>query len=150
MLQLPKLYLTFENFVEVAVYLSPRASMQQRVELAFSIFDANGNGLVDAHEIKSVMLDSLQSNLRINSSNNSRDIKSSISVANMFEHEVDELITDLKKQYGSDSFSKQAFVEFARGVEFLNCFTVNKHWLRDILGDNKANTSYDKDSNRIL
>merc|ERR1719204_945145 len=59
-LRLPKIYLTFENFVEASVYLSPRASLQQRVDVAFSVLDANGDGMVDAQEIKNVMLDSIQ------------------------------------------------------------------------------------------
>ncbi len=70
-LQIPKLYLTFENFVEASVYLSPRASMQQRFDLAFSIFDANCDGfVVDIQEIRNVMIDSLQTNLRHNNSSN--------------------------------------------------------------------------------
>eukprot|EP01084_Bolivina_argentea_P291328 500680_1 len=138
MLQLPKLYLTFENFVESAVYLSPRASMQQRFDLAFSIFDANCDGLVDIQEIRNVMIDSLQINLKHNNSSNS----DSKNVENIFKNEVEELINDLRAQYRSDEFNKEEFIEFARGVEFLNCFTVNKHWLRDILGDNKDSIRY--------
>eukprot|EP01083_Nonionella_stella_P056567 148879_1 len=135
-LQLPRIYLTFENFVEVCVYLSPRASMQQRFDLAFNIFDANADGVVDIGEIKSVMMDSLQSNLRHNGSD-SKDVE------HVFRREVDELINDLKTQYRADHFTKEEFTKFAaHGGEFLNCFTVNKHWLRDILGDNKESAQY--------
>eukprot|EP00484_Ammonia_sp_Unknown_P023676 CAMPEP_0197030398 /NCGR_PEP_ID=MMETSP1384-20130603/9640_1 /TAXON_ID=29189 /ORGANISM="Ammonia sp." /LENGTH=1050 /DNA_ID=CAMNT_0042459733 /DNA_START=73 /DNA_END=3225 /DNA_ORIENTATION=- len=136
-LQLPRLYLTFENFCEASVYLSPRASMQQRIDLAFSIFDTNGDGIIDAQDIQCVMLDSLQSNLRNGSHGGDQD-----NVQQIFKKEVDELINDLKSQYGSDQFHKEEFIEFAQNVEFLNCFTVNKHWLRDILGNDNTKTQY--------
>jgi len=140
-LRLPKIYLTFENFVEAAVYLSPRASLQQRVDVAFSILDADGNGLVDAQEIKNVMLDSIE---HIDSGSarakivEDKKCPDSGSMQKMFRQEIDELVADLTAQYRTDEFSKAEFVEFAKSVEFLNCFTVNKHWLRDILGDGQS------------
>jgi len=131
--QLPSLFLTFENFVEASVYVSPRASIQQRIDLAFSILDANCDGFVDASEIRSIMLDSLRTNL----SNHKGE--SSKKVIEILENEVEELIDDLRSQYRADEFTKGQFIEFAESAEFLNFFTVNKHWLRDILGDNNYN-----------
>jgi len=128
--RLPSVFLTFENFVEASVYVSPRGSIQQRIDLAFSILDANCDGFVDASEIRSIMIDSLRANL----TNHKGD--SSKKVVQILENEVEELIDDLRAQYRAEEFTKDQFIEFAESAEFLNFFTVNKHWLRDILGDN--------------
>jgi len=128
--KLPALFLTFENFVEASVYVSPRGSIQQRIDMAFSILDTDCNGVVDAQEIRNIMLDSLMANLK-----GSHKGECSRKVVEILENEVQELLNDLRTQYQTDEFTKEQFIEFAESAEFLNFFTVNKHWLRDILGD---------------
>jgi hypothetical protein len=53
-------FITLENFLEAAVYLSTRSSDAQKMELAFNIFDSEGNGYVEASQIEQLLLISTQ------------------------------------------------------------------------------------------
>ena len=129
-LTLPPVFVTLENFVEAAVYLSPRATQTQKVDLAFTIFDGNGDGMIETHEIEQVLMKawkSLEDGIT----------ESPTSAGSVFQKEVEGLIDDLKHEFSTNKFSRKMFYTFARDKEFIHYFASNKHWLRDILSDEK-------------
>ncbi|ETO30931.1 hypothetical protein RFI_06189 [Reticulomyxa filosa] len=55
-----------------------------------------------------------------------------------FKDEVKRLMQELKDEYKMEKFDQNTFFKITKNREFLTAFTVNKHWLRDILSNEKS------------
>jgi len=117
--------LSFDEFIEAVVYVCPRASDEEKIRLAFSLFDRNQDGYISQGEFESLLMACLYDETKKKRSN--MKFKNS-EVQRVWENKRDQVDYEMFKQVVQDSKYYNSFIQ---------ALTMRKHWLLNILGDGK-------------
>lgn len=136
--------LSFEEFIEAVVYVCPRASDEEKIRLAFSLFDRNQDGYISQGEFESLLMACLYDETKKKRSNNtyrenSRKFKNN-EMQRVWENNRDQVDYEMFKRVVQDSKYYTSFIQ---------ALTMRKHWLLKILGAGKAKETLEPEEDAL-
>jgi len=130
--------LSFDEFIEAVVYVCPRASDEEKIRLAFSLFDRNQDGYISQGEFESLLMACLYDETKKKRSN--MKFKNS-EMQRVWENKRDQVDYEMFKQVVQDSKYYNSFIQ---------ALTMRKHWLLNILGDGKEKELVEPEEDALL
>jgi len=129
--------LSFEEFIEAVVYVCPRASDEEKIRLAFSLFDRNQDGYISQGEFESLLMACLYDETKKKRSN--KKFKNN-EMQRVWENKRDQVDYQMFKRVVQDSKYYTSFIQ---------ALTMRKHWLLKILGAGKAKETLEPEEDAL-
>lgn len=154
--------LSFEEFIEAVVYVCPRASDEEKIRLAFSLFDRNQDGYISQGEFESLLMACLYDETKKKRSN--KKFKTN-EMQRVWENNRDQFkfrrrkhrmvmprmwgITGIKEKKVDYQMFKRVVQDSKYYTSFIQALTMRKHWLLKILGAGKAKETLEPEEDAL-